>query len=535
MWSARFGEGAGTDVPVTAIDQQASVVEVPLERAGRYEITARAPISGSTCAATAIAFAQNTASRLGQFRVRITPPPGPFPVQEIAVQANAGTPLVQALALQRGQAVILEPQDETGMRNIPSYVRVTQQRVPLVFEGHTARGQFRPQLLAPFSYDLLFVPDDEVAPFATSGLTPSMLNVLPQRLSPGAVLTGKLNGPGAPLRDGRVILRAGPLTSTVGASSAAGDFSLRVRAGQFAVAVAPPPAAGLPELTTPPEGGLVIVDGNAAGSLEVSWAPVSAANVSLVVRASDGLAMAAGARVWLERVAPLAAAGTLIHRPPSGPPVMRTLTGQVRSTGLVSAAGTVDLPAMPPGQYRLLVAPADADTASALSTIMLDVPAGGLSGRMVQLSSRVKLLGTLRGGEPGVTRIHATSQMADPPRPVASAVVGAGGAYELEVDPDRSYVVWADPGVGRPFARVQLARLSAGSAGVQVPERALPRALAFTGTVTGGGASVPGAVIQVFCDGAASAACLDGTLPLAEGTSGADGRFTLGLPDPGSF
>jgi hypothetical protein len=207
----------------------------------------------------------------------------------------------------------------------------------------------------------------------------------------------------------------------------------------------------------------------------------------------------------------------------------------VRLNGQVAADATASLPRVPPGSYRLLVTPSDADRLSALTTVTLDIPAGGLTNR-VRLANKVKLRGTLLPAEAVGAKIFATPQELDPPRPVATAVVGPGGAYQLDVDPDRLYVVWADPGLGKPLARVQLARVRAATDGAQVPDRTLPKALPFTGTVLGSptGQPVPNVVVQVYCDVAASS-CLDPGVVLSEGVTDRAGAYSLTIPDPGTL
>jgi hypothetical protein len=534
-WSAVHGDGLGTDVPVTSLDPQNTEVELPIEKEGLYQLSASASVRTVPCTATAIAFATASERRLGQYRVRLTPPAGKFPVQETQVQVMAGKPLNQVLMLQQGQPVTFQPRDEAGTHGIASYVRVSQLGSSLAVEGHTGHADFKPPLLAVLRYDVLFVPDEEIAPYVVLGQTPAMLNVLPQKLSPGAALTGKLvDGGGAPLRDGRVILRAGPLTSTVGASDVTGAFALRVRAGQFALTASPPPASGLPELTLAPENGLTIGEVPAAGTIEVKWAAITPAPVGLLITSAAG-PPAVGARVRLERVEPLAAAGTMSYTPPSGAPVNRPIPGYVKVTGQVAADGTSNLPPVPPGSYRLLIIPSDADRTSALTSVALDVPAGGVSGKMVKLSTRARLRGTLLPAEAAGTRIYATPQEMDPPRPVAAGVVGPGGSYQLEVDPGRDYVIWADPGAGKPLSRVQLARVLDAADGAQVPDRTLPRALAFTGGVRGDDNNVlPNVVVQVYCDMAAPS-CLDSSIALGEAVSDKGGMVTLYLPDPGAI
>jgi hypothetical protein len=533
-WTARFGDGAGTDLVVTKLDPQGTLVTVPIERAGRYQLTARASLAGTACTATAIAFATSAESHLGQFRLRITPPAGNFPVQEVTVQATAGMALVRTLSLQRGEQVSLQPRDELGRDGIASYVRVSQNGSSLAFEGHTGLAQFRPHLLATSRYDVLFVPDEEIAPLWVPSQTPAALNVLPQTLSPGAALSGRLlDANGAAVKDGRVILRAGPLTSTVGTSGLAGDFALHVRAGQFSMTVAPPPGSGLPELTLTPENGLNIGAVASAGTMEVKWAAVTPVSVGLIVQDAQKQ-MVAGVRVRLDRVAPLAAAATLTYRPPAGAPVTRSIPGYVRLTAQAGLDGTATVPAVLPGAYRLTIVPADGDGSSALTELDLDVPAGGIASRTVALATRVPLRGKLPTAAAGA-QVYATPRDTDPPRPVAVATVSTGGSYQLDVDPRRSYLVWADPARGGAFARAQLATVAAGATGAAVPDRPLPKALPFTGRVTDDtGMPIGFAVIQVFCD-QASTSCFDPTLPLGEGITDGQGSFGLTLPDPGSF
>ena len=537
-WTVLFGEGAGTDVPVTTLDPLAAEVDVPTEKPGRYQLAARAAIRDQPCVAGATAFATPAASRLGHFRVRVTPPAGLFPVQEIPIQAKAGLNVSQPLTVRQGTPVAFQPSDESGTGGINSYVRVSQLGSSLIVEGHTGRADFKPPLLAVYPYDVLIVPDTDVAPFQVLGQTPAMLNVLPQKLSRGGALTGQLHdGAGAPLKDGRVILRAGALTSTVGRSAAGGDFTLRVRAGQFAITASPDPDSGLPELTLPADTGLTISDGAAVGTVDLKWAAASPVAVGLVVRTADGAAAATGARVRLEGGDSIPVAGTLIYTPPSGAPITRSVPGYVRVNGQVAADGSTSLPRVPPGSYRLVITPADGDRLSGLTTIPLEVPAAGVSGQAVRLAARVKLRGRLLPAQTAAgVRVYAAPKEQDPPRPVASATVAADGSYQVDVDPARSYVVWVDPGLDKNLARSQLAIVDAGAAGADVPDRNLTKALRFSGFLRAEAAGTPIAngVIQVFCD-VATASCLDPTIPLSEGVSDSKGGFLLSLPDPGSF
>jgi hypothetical protein len=533
-WLVTYGEGAGTVVATTPLDAEGSLVELPLEKQGKYSLSA----TSGACVLRTIAFAVQSDRRLAQFRLRLAPPPGlPFPTQEWAVQALAGTPLTQPLVVQSGAEVVLEPHDASGKGGVSSYVRVTETRSALTVEGHTGGAPFKALLLAAFTYDVLLVPDGDVAPLLQTGKTPAALNVLPLALTPGTALTGQaLDGTGKPVRDARVVLRVGALTSTVGASDAGGAFALRVRGGTFGVAVAPPPDSGLPELSLGPDPGLPIPEAASAGSAEIRWATAASAPLSLVVRGPDGVLPAAGARVRVEHEGVLPAAATLTLRPAAGPAVTRALDGLAHAAGEAGADGAVSLPALPTGRYRVTVVPADGSE-GALTSATVELGPGGATAVPIRLAAKVVLRGTLSPGDATAgTRVYATPRAIDPPRPVAMAIADQGGAYQLAVDPGREYLVWADPPAGRGLARTLLAAVSSGPSGAEVPARTLPRALAFTSTVSGdrNQGPLPGVVIQAFCE-AASPSCLDPTLPLAEAVSGPGGQFTLTLPDPGSF
>jgi hypothetical protein len=548
-WTVSYGDGAGTRVEVTAIDPTLTTVQIPLERAGVYRISASGRLAAAmdqVCTVMEVGLARELAGRLGHFRVRMTPPSGSmFPVQEQPLTAVAGQEQMRDLALLRGDPVSLEPSLATGTGSAPSYVRITQnmQRVgagappPLTFEGHTGRGAFRQHLVGGETYDLLVVPDGNVAPVLFPRRTTAALSVLELRLTPGAALSGKLTDPmGQPVADARVVLRAGVLTSTVGTSDGSGGFSLRAREARYALTVAPPPGSGLTEIALPEtEAGAILVGGgDSAGSLDVTWAAVPTAAISLVVRTSDGLTPARGARVRLEREQPVADAATIVRR--SGTAVTMKAPGLARATALAGADGAVAFPSLPQGRYLVVVTPADNDPVSAVTGTTVDLGPGGVPARELRLSPHVRYVGTVSPAEVMAgTRIVARPRGGDVSLPAVSATVGNAGRYELELDPGATYLISAEPPAGAPFARAQLAVVTTGPSGGEIPERAVPRALMLNGSVRGDRATdfLPGVVVQVFCE-SASPGCLDSSVPVAETVSTAAGQFRVALPDPGS-
>jgi hypothetical protein len=96
------------------------------------------------------------------------------------------------------------------------------------------------------------------------------------------------------------------------------------------------------------------------------------------------------------------------------------------------------------------------------------------------------------------------------------------------LSPGRTYELIAEPPGGKRWQRVALARAAMASSGATW-SHSLPGALSWSGSVTGAGRAVAGAVVQVFCV-APPASCVDSTIPLAEGVSRADGTIALTLP-----
>lgn len=542
-------EDAGMPLPTMALDADGLLIELPLETPGRYLIDATAVAGELKCAGGAIAFARQAGTKIGHFRVRATPPPSlGLPVQELPLQVRSGVPLVQPLVLQRGVTVDVRPQDDAGLRYINAYVRISQPGSRLLIEGHTQRGPVMALLLSPLAYDLLIIPDDTVAPLLLTGRTPAALNVLSQRLPRGHEVAGLVTtATGAPVRDARVILRAGPLTSTVGVSDTTGAFDLRVREGTFSLMVAPPPGSGLPEAhvlgpapsgapsaspSSMPGAGLTFPATLGRARVEVQWKAVAKVRLGLQVRGPGSAGSPAGlARVRVELDPPLPQVATVRFTATDGRVVTQAAQGQLRATVTADSAGRVELPALPAGRYRVTAAPADGQSGAATTTWVdatrdTDVP--------LTLVERITVPGLLLpAGETAGVRVVALDTGADLPRPLATATVGPDGKYAFELEPRRGYLFLAEPPPTSRYARQVFHRVDAVDLTTTGPERTLPRGLAYGGTVQADGRPrVPGVGLQIFCE-PTMPDCLDPTRPLVEGTSDAEGNFRLVLPDPG--
>jgi hypothetical protein len=541
-------EGAGMQVPTTALDADGLLIELPLELPGRYQIDATAVSGELKCVATAIAYARQAGTKFGHFRVRATPPPSlGLPVQEVPLQLRTGVPLVQPLVLQRGVTVDVRPQDEVGQRDVYAYVRISQPGSRLLIEGHTRPGPVMALLLSPLTYDVLIVPDDTFAPLLVTGRTPAALNVLSQKLTRGNEVRGTvIDGAGAPVRDARVILRAGALTSTVGVSDASGAFDLRVREGTFGLVVSPAPGSGLPEAhvvgplqaapgavsaPSPPIAGAGLAFPGVAGRarLTVQWKALPKVRLSLQVRSVGGTAEDARVRVELDP--PLLQVASVRFTATDGSVATLSAQGQLRATVTADGAGRVELPGLPAGRYRVTAAPGEG-LGGAATTAWVDATRD--ADAQLVLAERVRVPGQLLpAGDTAGVRVVAIDTGADLARPLSTATVGVDGTYTIELEPRRGYLFMAEPPTASRFARHAFHRIDAVDLTTTAPERTLPRGLAWSGSVQADGRPrVPGVGLQLFCD-PTMPECFDSTRPVAEGTSDAEGSFRLVLPDPG--
>jgi hypothetical protein len=430
--------------------------------------------------------------------------------------------------MQRGDEVKIDPRAGATASGLASYVRLSEVDAPIRLDGNTRWAPFSAFLLPAARYDLLIVPEDGAAPLYFPARTAHEINILSPQVDPGAAVTGRLLDPaGAPVRDGRVVLRAGALTSTVGASDVDGNFALRARPETYALVVSPPPDAGLPELQVPVASGLAV---SADAAVEVRWAGAAAARLQVLVSGADG-ATAAGARVQLQMDA-IAQAGSL-----AAGKAKLAAEGRLDLVALAGSDGAVTFPRLPRARYRVTVAPPDSDSVSAVADAVVDL-SGGDSSRSINLGRRVPLRGRLfPAGDAAGMRVVAALAATDPLRPLrpsVSSTVGPDGTYEVPVDPGRDYLVWLEPPAGSRMPRVVVGRVPASAAGGAAPDHTLARGLTVDAllTVDAKLAEVPGALLQVLCIPDAPD-CFDATVPLAEAVSGTGGRAQLVLPDPG--
>lgn len=523
-----FNSGGASLQKVTAkaVDDAGSTVEIKLENPGNYRITANV-LGAPQCEGPALVKYVGP-PRTPSFRFRVTPPAGArLPVRETLQNADelaAGPQTIKLGEANQTSVVSLAPLDGRGIP-LSSYVRLTGPSFSFELEANTARGPIVATLASDLTYDVLIVPDRPVAPLLVTG-TPDVI-MQKMTLTTGVTVTGEArDGADRPVVGAHVILRSGARPSTVGTTDADGKFSVLTREGPVSVEIAPPPGSGLPGASLSAAAGLVIFPSKPP-KLTMRWPASSSAPLTVTVRGVAGTPLA-GARVRAQSRVDLTGGALSVHAGGAADVDLPTV-GAVSIEDVTDDRGTAALGLLPVGSYALIVAPPDGSGA-AISTTTVELTAGGLS-RDVTLPSRVNVVGTLipRGPTAGARVTAIDLGDLAPPSP-AIAMADADGKYALSLSPGRTYELLVEPEPGRGLARSVIRLLTPGVATTDGPDR-VPSALVWSGRVEGLGRRVAGAVVQVFCV-APSASCLDPSLALAQGVTGADGTLDLTLPSP---
>jgi hypothetical protein len=517
-------------IVITPIEDP-STIEFPIKSSGMYDISAEVE-TGVVCRG-ATEHLVVTAPCPACFLFRVIPPLTAglaIPPQEQRIDVSVANP--PAINLTAGSKVSLAPQDADG-RFISAYVRVTGLSSGVtVIEGNTGRGPVDVFMLPPQTYDVLVVPDGELAPKMFS-MTSVLVNP-PLPIERGTSVTGVvLNSNGTPVVGARVVLRSGVRPSTIGVSDATGHFSLWTQTGTLSAAIVPPAAAGLPEarVAATPTTGIALPTNSADPELRMVWTAVARGPMSVVARSSDGAAPAAGAWVRIESEIEQSV-GTLVAGAGAAATTLATV-GSVRLDVNADDTGLARFPNLPIGRYKVTVVPRISMSGTALTTTPVTLTAAGFAGT-INLSTKVALGGTVRSGAAGSiagVRIIASDQSTGIVAEDASAVAGDRGAYTLSVAPSRSYRLVADPPAASGLARTVLGTVTVDTGDTIAPDFVVAPAVQFAGTVRSAGRAIGGASVQVFCP-TVSPACLDPNSPVAEAVTLNDGSFRVLLPGP---
>jgi hypothetical protein len=526
-------QNTGMPITTTVVEMNAGVVEFPLAAAGNYDITATAAM-GCQNGARATAVTDPVAS----FWLRVTPPAGANvqPMEKIIVDVPAGRAVTRDLALGIGFPVSIDPQNETGMQAIFSYVRITGEGSTMRLEGHTGRGQFNVRLNSTLHYDVLIIPDSTVAPLLFRG-TPAQIVQNPFKLDPGVAINGTVSSASGPVPNARVLLRAGVVPSTTGVVQSNGQFDMRARPGTLAAVIIPPPKSGLPEARLSAGEGLNIYETLPARvSLDFVWAPISTATLDLTVVDSAGMPVKGPVRVRLESAEnALPRVGTLTLDKQFELPTR----GFVQQTDTSDARGALTFTGLPRAAYTATLTPIDGS--AAITTVAVDL--SGSMTRVAQtarLGAKVSLTGKLSPAAlTAGAKVVALDAAADPAVPPPSAIVDATGTYVLRVDPGRSYSLVMEAVPARTLPRTFLRAIVAPAKDSVREEMTVPTGVPLSGIVTdNGGMPVAGALVEAYCIGRPPS-CIDGLAPdttsvrpTAEAISDGSGAYRLVVPDP---
>lgn len=530
-WEVSFGQVS----PVSPTEVgSADVIEFPLRSPGAYYIRAQA---APGCTGEITATAASASDRILNFWVRITPPraSGLPPQDNMIVVGGRNTP-AKIIALLRGQLVRIDPHDRNN-NAIDSYIRVSSSQSTVRFEGHNkdSNAGFFPSLLPLLSYDVLVVPDGGIAPALIRNLRPTELVGSLFTLDAGIPVSGDIRagaGAGTPVAGARVLLRAGGLPSTIGASDAAGAYELRARTGTWSGVVLPPAGSALPEANV--EGGIAV--GAAATNLRFQWRALPSARLDVAITEPTGVASTRAVRVRIE-AEPGALPDVGSFQVGGGPPL--PASGFLRLETLTGAGGIASFASVPAGRYRAFAMPPDYAPDVTMSTARIEAGAAQAQrialARPVALTGRVSPAALARG-----LRVVALDADLNSPVESVSSTVDEAGQFGMLVAPGRSYRVQIEPAQERKLPRLFLGAITVGG-DTTLGTINIAEGVTFLGTVTVEQTVVPGSVIQVYCTGLPpdcvdpAAPQADAARPVGETVTDASGRFQIHLPDPASW
>jgi hypothetical protein len=225
-----------------------------------------------------------------------------------------------------------------------------------------------------------------------------------------------------------------------------------------------------------------------------------------------------GAKVSV--VGALAAVGTVTAG------VVANASGEVRITATADGAGVLPTLRAPAAALSAVIEPAPGDLAVTALDLSAGVPASLDAPAMLPVTTAIHApssaliggvtldavpLGALQLA--GASAVRATSNASG----TIATRLAAGGHYELRL---------SDP-AGRG-AQLVLPDVTASTVGAN---HTLLGAVRVTATIRDAGGVVPAASVQLLCSACSG---LVRSRPVAEGTTGLDGKFSLAVPDPGT-
>jgi hypothetical protein len=588
QWTVK---GPDRNTLTTIVDPSAEIdtakIQFPLLSSGSYEISVSVT---STCLGHATASAgqewpqmfyvrvlppANSGSRSGQTCVnsatRWCPSEDAIPYEAVYPLSDM-TNVEMMIGLSKGTSVAIDPAfgpdpEAFPPRAIPSTIHIApnlsqhSRYSSWTIDGASTNEKPLQAILngAPLQYDVLVVPTATSDPitFPPFRIGPLLAKDFPWtsfNVTPGVTVRGTVRVSGGPLMGARVLLRADtadqvtlPLPSTWGTSQITGDYSLQARNDSystFSVILIPPVGTTLPQVTVPNCIDLRRAnDGDTLADVNFTWYALATTNLSVTVMMPDGQSPASSVQVRLlsqDEENKIPEPGVLtINGVVAGP-----ANGSLRLDATTNQLGVVTFGAIPKAGYRLVLVPPDDWTDAAITTADLDLTdVSNDEPRIFQLSRKTKLTGNIspKGSSAG-GRLLAIDTGADILENTLSSSIDSEGNYTLMADPGRTYRLSVEPAPSKNLpTRIPLYGVTATNQSMRQVDRSLPTGLKVSGSVKFGGKSVPGAVVQVYCQQSGMDGCMDPKnptpdlpLPVVETATQADGSYIYFLPDPNS-
>jgi hypothetical protein len=529
-WSWSVSLADGSPVTISPVGRDPSLIEFTMATPGTYTIAVQLTASMS-CMGLKTITAAKPGARVATYRLHITPPATDLvPEQDIARQVVGGTPSGgNALPMSAGILVPLELRRAASDAYLPAYVRLTETTTHAIVETRTSADSPGRVRVAPGGYEMLIVPDGDVAPAFMAAQSAEALGAAPITMSDGVLVGGNVtDAAGKPIAGATVVLRAGELISTTGKTDAAGAFKVRARGGTFGLTVVSALAAGGLESKLDESAGIVVDPAKPTPALAITLKldTLATGSVSLSGDTDSNkpearITLTTPPKMPLANVATIAVGG-------AGPQAMDS---NVHFTLHPDATGLVSTGAVPRGSYQMTVFPASADTNDGVTTMTLDMNAGDLPKTTLKLAQKVQLIGHL-GPKDSAAGVRVIAQDAGGLPVVAQGDTGADGVFKFAVSRDRTYALRALPRPFQALARASFPTVTVKDVDQPVQDHMMPPALLYAGRVVDPSLQGLGtALVQAFC-AAGTAGCVDATVPVAETVTRTDGTFELMLPDP---
>jgi hypothetical protein len=494
-----------------------AAIDVAVERAGVYLLGLEVPGCSPAVEPVSVAMPGAVTQTV---RLQIVPPQGvAVPPIELFRDVKGGADFdlgaISALTGRLIQVVVLGPAG-----GVPAYLQFSPGAAPgAIIEGFSdGSGVAAVELpQGAGTYAVLAVPSvTGLAPRRFPSWSPGVALRVDAglRVSGAVVRSCAPGGAGAPLAGATVRLVSDGVPSTPAVTAADGSFALHAVPGTtVTVEVTPPDGDGLPRLSA------------------TSTAFDLTAPVQVCYAANPGQVDLAGTVVQRQGAAVGGARLTVVGAPATAGTVtagaMKVASGQVRIAATTDAAGALPRTLVPVGPLVAVIevgpgdlavtafdtsggAPAslDAPPRQLITTAVTDAGAAGLPGAVIDLVPT----GALAMAAAPVLRLTAGEGG------TIAAALPAGGHYQLR---------FQDP-LGRGAPMVVADRPITAIASSYL----LPAAIRLQGTLLRDGKlALPGASVLLLCSACTG---LDAALPLAAAVSGADGRFALAVPDPGT-